>query len=231
MKALITLDRLDRDHRLLDKREVPSRSFLFNLIKGLYAMFSEVQYQLTDIDSNARNIDGTWHTSHTQRGQKTQLLLSSPAGASAMWGYDGTRIAVSTHNVFRTRENRMRAQDVGIQVGRGAASVSLDDYALQTRISHGRGANQFEIDGCAVFPPTFAHPTGETVVRRYFNNNSGASITVNEVGLYSPFTSRLSRQDDMRLFVFCIARDLVAPGLDVDDGELLRVTYTIEIEV
>jgi len=80
--------------------------------------------------------------------------------------------------------------------------------------------------GCEVYGLSFSHPNGQFSIRRYFQNASGSSWTVNEVGIYAMGTHSSSE-----CWSFMIARDLVSPGIAVPDGQLLRVTYVPQITV
>ena len=83
-----------------------------------------------------------------------------------------------------------------------------------------------EYGGCEVLAPTFAAPNGEFTIRRFFTNVSGSSWTINEVGIYA-----LGTRYSNECWSFCIARDVVSPGITLLNGELLRVTYVPQITV
>jgi len=73
----------------------------------------------------------------------------------------------------------------GIQVGSGTNPESFEDYMLQTRIANGVGAGQLSY--IEQDPHRITYDPGTRVLAnamvRYFNNNSGGDIDVNEVGL------------------------------------------------
>ena len=77
---------------------------------------------------------------------------------------------------------------------------------------------ELEYGGSEVLEPVFADPNGSSVMRRFFTNNSGNAITVNEAGIVA-YPGRL------------IVHDAVSPGIDIAGGELLKVTYTMGITV
>jgi hypothetical protein len=83
-----------------------------------------------------------------------------------------------------------------------------------------------EYGGCEVLVPAFAAPNGQFTIRRFFTNVSGGSWTINEVGVYA-----LGTHYSNECWSFCIARDLVSPGVAVNNNELLRVTYVPQITV
>ena len=74
--------------------------------------------------------------------------------------------------------------------------------------------------GCEVLNDlATANPNASFTIRRYFTNNTGAPVTVNEVGIYCGYR------------ILCIARDVVVPGVTVLNGEVLKVEYTVQITV
>ncbi|MDO8750938.1 MAG: hypothetical protein Q7K03_07325, partial [Dehalococcoidia bacterium] len=76
--------------------------------------------------------------------------------------------------------------DKGILVGSGANPESFEDYALQSLISTGTGAGQLSyVAGEAAVVSYVAGTKTLTVTHaRFFNNNSGGGIDVNEVGIH-----------------------------------------------
>jgi len=114
----------------------------------------------------------------------------------------------------------------GIVVGTGTDAESFEGYVLQTLIASGSGSGELDYSEQKTHAITY---TGGTKVLkndliRYFNNNSGASIGVNEVGLYYSMyvdgaTARYSMQ----------ARDKQGATVTIADTGQLKVTYTIQI--
>jgi len=75
------------------------------------------------------------------------------------------------------------ADAYGIQVGTGTAANDVARYALAAKISHGTGAGQLQYGAVSITSPTTIGQKRQFTIARVFTNNSGASITVNEVGL------------------------------------------------
>jgi hypothetical protein len=84
---------------------------------------------------------------------------------------------------------------------------------------------EIEYGGCELINLIFSDPDGEFTIRRYFTNNSGVSITVEEVGIQV-----MGEDTSNDGWVFLIARDLTG-GIAVADTEILRVTYVPQITV
>ncbi|RLI87201.1 MAG: hypothetical protein DRP01_02525 [Archaeoglobales archaeon] len=68
--------------------------------------------------------------------------------------------------------------DGGLLVGTGTTEPTRDDYALESKIPHGTGAGQLYY-----YTTSIIHGPDYVEVRRTFANQSGADITVREVGL------------------------------------------------
>jgi len=115
---------------------------------------------------------------------------------------------------------------VGLVVGTGTATPTNTDYALQTKISHGVGAGQLEYGAVSVGSAGVVGANVDLTVSRVFTNSSGATITVNEIGLYV-------RTRDVAAATYrdyCIIRDVV-PAQDVAYLATLTVEYTLRTTV
>jgi hypothetical protein len=111
----------------------------------------------------------------------------------------------------------------GIVVGTGNNPESLESYALGTKIASGNLAGQLSY---SVTDPPAVSTVGTTKTVawvRYFNNNSGGVITVNEVGVYTKGTY------DNSTATFMMCRDLLAGGVNVPNTGQLKVTYTLQL--
>ena len=115
----------------------------------------------------------------------------------------------------------------GIQVGAGTNPESFEDYMLQTKIANGVGAGQIsyiEQDPHVIDYNAGTRVLSNTIVR-YFNNNSGGDIDVNEVGLVMNQPQGGSIVYGKRLQ----ARDKLASTVTVPNTGQLKVTYTIQL--
>jgi len=85
-------------------------------------------------------------------------------------------------NSFEVEELRNNA-GAGIIVGTGTTAIALADFALATKIATGTAATQLRYSGCHI--SSIKRIASETAYRigKTFNNLSGGSITVEEVGL------------------------------------------------
>ena len=110
----------------------------------------------------------------------------------------------------------------GIVVGTGDNAESFESYILETIIANGTSAGQMSYAAQSVQTPVYTVETKKLVQTfvRIFNNNSGGSISVSEVGvIYQDAAGANS--------LFC--RDLLAEAVAVANTAQLTVTYTIEM--
>jgi len=223
LTAKLILERLDKEGRLLERKEQPSRSFVKNFISLLYCAHVQITgaapYTMTDIDGVARTVDGQAAGGTNGRYAKANLIMGAPPGLSGMYCTNGS---TTTFPLQQTIEG----QKIGIQVGTGVAAVTPTDTALATRILHGTQAGRLEYGGCELLSIAFADPNGQFTIRRYFTNNSGGAITVEEVGIHSVGTD----YDLYGAWAFLIARDLTG-GIAVANTQLLRASYVVQITV
>ena len=109
----------------------------------------------------------------------------------------------------------------GTRVGTGTTAVAIDDYALETPIAEGVGAGQMEHLVCTVATYVVAAPNCSFLVSRAIVNNSGASITVRESGIYARGGS----------YFLCAVRDVFGTPQDVPNGGSIVVNYTLRVTV
>ncbi len=227
LTAKLILERFDKDHRLLERREQPSRSFLKNFISLLYVAHAQIQsvapYAMNDITNTARDVNNQSQAPAAIRCTKATLKIGAPPGLSGVVNYTG-----APGTIFPLACT-IEGEKIGIVVGTGNAAVIPTDYALQTRILHGTQAGRFEYGGCELLSIAFADPNGQFTIRRYFTNNSGGAITVEEAGIYSVGTIFASGAPSYA-WPFCVARDLTG-GIAVANTQLLRVSYVPQVTV
>lgn len=225
LTAKLILERFNKDHRLLERREQPSRSFVKNFISLLYCAYAQIKaaspYTMNDITNTPRTVDSEAQSLADTRATKANLRIGSSPGISGFLCACGLNVSPSPDKLT------IEGEKIGIVIGTGVAAVTPTDVALGTRILHGTQAGRFEYGGCELIGIAFANPNGQFTIRRYFTNNSGGAITVQEAGIYSVGTD----YNTIWAWAFLIARDLVSPGVAVANTELLRVSYVVSITV
>lgn len=109
----------------------------------------------------------------------------------------------------------------GIIVGSGAEN--FDANAMGTKIANGVGAGQLSYAAVNAPVITTVGTTKKVEWVRFFNNNSGGAVTVNEVAIYTYGTCGNAS------VYYMPCRDLIAGGVSVPDTGQLRVTYAIQL--
>jgi len=146
----------------------------------------------------------------------TTRYASRPIGQSA-WDIDGTGYGY----------RGPAGEDAwGIQVGSGANPESFEDYQLQSKIANGVGPGQLSY--IEQDPHRIAYDPGTKVLSntmvRYFNNNSGSAVDVNEVALV------LNQPQGTQVYgKWMQARDKLTSTVTVPDTGQLKVTYTVQL--
>jgi hypothetical protein len=155
-------------------------------------------------------------------------MVGGDAGNSYSWRLNAASsfmraISWASHNVFTYRTTSANA---GATWAVGANGTT---HMFRAR---GRSIGDFEHGGTDVHGLTIADPNASFEIRKFFTNNSGASIDVQEVGLNTFMKSQATAGGGAgRIIPIQIARDVVAPAVAVDDTEILLVTYTPSITV
>jgi hypothetical protein len=115
----------------------------------------------------------------------------------------------------------------GIQIGTGTTTPSIVDSRLSALITNGTGAGQMQYGGVNVTGAVTntSNNTGYITVTRTFTNNSGASITVSEVGL-AAWTSAANSGSNQ---YYLIIHDLLPTPITVPNGSSLSISYEIQV--
>jgi len=117
------------------------------------------------------------------------------------------------------------ASSEGIVVGSGTTPPANSDYKLDTQIAHGVGAGQLQYQVGTYAPPAIVSGNVDFVITRTFVNQSGATVTVREIGYYCRFFDKTTTA------YACAIRDVLATAVDVLNGQTLTVTYTLRTTV
>jgi hypothetical protein len=156
-------------------------------------------------------------------------LSLKDTGGSVRYGAGGVCVSQNTSLDGTSMGYRGPAGNdtYGILVGSGTNPESFDDYALQSKIANGTGAGQLsyvesEAHAISWIPGTL---TMKNELARFFNNNSGNAVNVNEVALalrgYQPGSGVP--------YNFTTARDKLVATVTVPNTGQLKVTYTVQL--
>lgn len=206
IEAFLTLEVFDKDGRLLRRHRQRSHSWVRNAYN---IMFCQLAGKNADDDTfgagklSARDTGGI-----VRYGFSPVSLAGQQDIDQAGYGYR----AVGGSDLH------------GIQVGSGTNAESFEDYALQTLIDDGVGAGELsyvESDAHSI-TYTAGTKTLKNELARYFNNNSGGTVTVNEVAL-------CGRGYVGGYYYLLTSRDKLASAVNIPDTGQLKVTYTIQL--
>lgn len=111
---------------------------------------------------------------------------------------------------------------IGIVIGTSSAAEDFEGFALGTKIANGNGAGQMDYAQSDLHSLTNSVLTLKDTLIRDMNNNSGGSITVEEIAIYLGMMVGATTRQAM------ITRDLTG-GDVVADAAQLRVTYEITL--
>ncbi len=118
------------------------------------------------------------------------------------------------------------AQDTkGIVVGSGTGAESFESYGLETLIAHGNGTGQLAYSASESHSIAYVAETKvltDTQIR-YFNNNSGDDIEVNEIGIVTGIVVGGTGK------LVLVSRDKLSSTVTVPDTGQLKVTYEISL--
>jgi len=153
-------------------------------------------------------------------GSNTTLATQTDtSGASVnMTTTSGTSVAI-----FLGALAAAAVDTYGIVVGTGNTAVTLTDTKLQTKISHGIGAGQLSYGAHGFVAATLSGNEYFFEINRLFSNSSGATITINEVGIYVRDGTSVAAK------IFDVERSLATAN--VLNGGSVTVTYHIKVIV
>jgi hypothetical protein len=120
--------------------------------------------------------------------------------------------------------NNTTTDNYGIIVGTGDTAFSTEQYVLATPIATGNAASQLAYNAMIAPVLSYAAKTFTLTFSRIYNNNSGGSITVKEIGLYTGVYCFNAANKWMA------ERSVLSPTVAVANGAQLTVTYEISMD-
>ena len=213
MDATLQLIRYNKRGRISERRTQPARSFVKAFLQLLFVHMAELTENVIDIDNTSRAV-------LSDSDERTPHLLCTHPGLSSGQSFSPFSTATAVYNIY--------ADDCGIQVGTSATAVAVADDNLVAPIVNGSSAGQFVYYGCWGLNYTTGASSASFDIERIFRNDSGGNITVAEIGVYSINTATGS-PSQTQVFGFCILRDVISPTVTVNNGEYLKVKYTVTV--
>lgn len=195
-KAFVNLAVFDKNGQEIERHELLSKSWTRNFYNMLFCLFTSTP------TSYFGAIFGEGYLACKQTSASVFSSTSFSLGNGAFIGQIG-----STAN--------------GILAGTSDAAETLESYILGSLIAHGTGAGQLSYTAQDATSVSYNSGTKKMTgtLRRYLNNNSGAAITVKEIGLVSDYSTPKLLQN----------RDVLPSPVTVPNGGQLKVEYLIEM--
>lgn len=177
--------------------------------------------------------------SHTWVRNYYNLIFAASAGGftsslafvtSGSYGAGSLKVKVSTNNEVDPANGAYLPQinasanmpqaisNGGIWIGAGDTAYSFEQYAMSAIVSHGTATGNLVYGVMAHQTPVYTSGTKEwaQTIKRVFNNNSGATITIKETG-FAGTSSMLN------------ARDVLGTADVLNEGAQYTVTYTVKL--
>lgn len=200
----------DRDGKVLTDRYEEGHSW----VRNAWNAFTSSMLGITGYGSDGNFLaPGEMNAKNTGRGM---YYSDNPFNFSKEYSYAGYGFYNST----------LGSSDFGVVVGTNPNEYPfyINSHDLYARVVSGAGAGQL-IYG-AMQRPVWDYNAitrkWKNTITRVFNNNSGADITIREVGLI--YYSYVFSSQGKYLF----AHDILSAGVVVPNGAQLTVTYEIE---
>jgi hypothetical protein len=205
LEAYWEIEVRDANGKLLTFRKFKAKSWLLQLLAILKGQFMIPALTSTNV-GNAPVID----TSGTTRYYPYGWTYSGTGYTTAISLYAGDGVG-----------------DYGLVVGSSDNPNTVNTYAMGAIIPHGNASNQLYYGATTIENPQNPPNTNYWFFRiiRTFTNNSGATITVKEIGL---IVKTWDASANVRYFL--IARDVISP-VTVPSGATLTVRYIPKITI
>jgi hypothetical protein len=165
-KAVIEFEVRDKDGKLLQKGKFPAKSWVGNII----GLLSSLIYGGTCPTSGTVGYPYSPRTDMTETGGTSQGITIFGNGV-IVGGNAGAGV-----------------DSYGILIGSSDTAVAIGQYNLGSKIAHGTGSGQMSY-GTSTVEAITKDTTWLFKVVRTFTNNSGATITVREFGLFIQVSS------------------------------------------
>jgi len=206
-----------------------------NLLKADHELFEPGELGVVleiELRDKAGNVKEAWKKkSESFTRQFFDLLLVQALNAPDMHPLQMTDITGSVRDIAMHNQSFQANGGVGdiangIVVGTGQVAPTISDYALGAQVAHGSAAGQLQYGGMTFGLPTSSLTTSSFTLTRVFSNASGSSITIYELGvLANGYTVRPDAGQARGLFRFMTIRDVIGPGIVIQNGESLTVNY------
>jgi len=206
-KTFITLEVFDKEGRLIHKHKQRGHSWTRNAYNILFCQL--------DAKNPSDNTFAAGKLSLKDTGGNIRYSTTKPINYYYNYSLDTT----GTYGYLAAAG----LATYGILVGSGTNAESFENYVLQTLIANGSAGGQLAYSASELHSISYAGTTLKDTLIRYFNNNSGGSVSVNEVALvaYIDIANMAYR--------ILVSRDKLDSTVTVPDTGQLKVTYEISL--
>ena len=209
-EAFLALEVLDRKGKVTYAYHQRSHSWVRNAYNVLFSQMAGKNGSDSTFGAGKLN---------TRRTSGSVNYGSRPLGSI----YDSSADSISSSSQGYRADAGVDSQ--GIMVGSGTDAESFEDYCLAGQIGNGSGAGQLSY--VASEPHAVSYDPVTRILRndlvRYFNNNSGGDVMINEVALH------LHTYKGGMWPLGIVSRDKLASTITLPDTGQLKVTYTIQL--
>jgi len=222
------IERQSKDQKLIEEREFLSRSFVVQFLGAFWRIFSD---GVTPTSTKMKAIDGITYSGGEKGVSSYYTYEFCPLLASCGSG-NGDELIPNTSASYRpvygtgmvTPGGYLYAvarDKLGIVIGTDSTGETTSDYKLGARIVSGSGFGKMDYLACGASSVIVSGGSCYFDLVRSFINNSGSTITVEELGIYA--NSFIQDRDR----VYCILRD--TETVSVSDGEFLKIRYRFSV--
>ena len=215
LEAFVELEAFDRDGKRVQHHRERTHTWVRNAYNHLFAQVSgKGATGSATFGAGELNAKDTGGVIRGTAGDGFGLPCGA-AGTSYSWDTVGQRGYRAGAGI----------DTFGIWVGSGVTAESFEDYALATKIVNGTGAGQLSYAQGEANALTYNAGTKvlQNQVIRYFNNNSGADIGVNEVGIIAAGSYSNSSAN------YLMDRTKLGATVTVPNTGQLKVTYSFQL--
>ncbi len=213
-EAFWELEVTDKNGKVIQRHRQRSHSWTRNAYNHLFCQLAG-----KDLD------DDTFGAGKLSLKQQAGAIRHDDMPSLLVYGGEGSVDGLATASFSGGYRAPADNDEVGILVGSGVAAESFEDYILQTKIASGSGAGQLAHIQSEAHSITYEAGTKtlKNQLVRYFNNNSGGSVDVNELGLVCCLQRPVIPDE------YLLSRDKLGATVSVPDTGQLKVTYTIQL--
>lgn len=158
-----------------------------------------------------------------------QTFTDITGGSTSVGDNSGILLAISPSGIGKanTTLSGVTGDLIGLQVGTGNTAAAFNDTDLAARVEHGTGTGELIHYGSIVDNYDITGSVASFNITKLFENQSGATIGINEVGLVVAMSSSLGSLTVPTLLV----RYVLPAQVDIPNGQILKFVLGIRLTV